>query len=223
MPSAGQDQVIDTLASSSTTSALSANMGRELKSQLGDLSTLQTTDQSDIVGAVNELFQDVDNGKTLIASAITDKGINTSADATFDDMATNIRSIESDGNAKLQELANKVTTAATDVISGKKFINSTGQIEEGTMAINQAEDLTLSCGEQYTIPEGHHNGSGTISVPDLSTLTPGTATADKIMSGYTAVVDGVTVVGTFVPNNIYMGYEPPSDDVGNVGDIYLKL
>ena len=43
------------------------------------------------------------------------------------------------------------------------------------------------------------------------------------MSGYTAVVDGVTVVGTFVPNNIYMGYEPPSDDVGNVGDIYLKL
>ena len=93
MPSAGQDQVIDTLTSSSTTSALSANMGRELKSQLGDLSTLQTTDQSDIVGAVNELFQDVDNGKTLIASAITDKGINTSADATFDDMATNIRSI----------------------------------------------------------------------------------------------------------------------------------
>lgn len=223
MPSAGQDQVIDILTSNSTTSALSANMGRELKSQLGDLSTLQTTNQSDIVGAVNELFQDVDNGKTLIASAITDKGINTSADATFDDMATNIRSIESDGNAKLQELANEVTTAATDVISGKKFINSTGQIEEGTMTINQAEDVTLSCGEQYKIPEGHHNGSGTISVPDLSTLTPGTATADKIMSGYTAVVDGVTVVGTFVPNNIYMGYEAPSDDVGNVGDIYLKL
>ena len=91
------------------------------------------------------------------------------------------------------------------------------------MPANIAENLTLSCGETYTIPEGHHNGSGTVTVPTLSALTPGTATSDKIMSGYTAVVDGNTVVGTFVPNNIYMGYEPPSDDVGSVGDIYLKL
>ena len=223
IPGSTQDQIIDTLTSNSTTAALSANQGRVLNEIIGDTSTLETSEKSNIVNAINELFQDVDNGKTIIASAITDKGIETSADATFDDMATNIRSIESDGTAKLQELASNVTTVSTDVISGKKFINSSGEIEEGTMTTNIAENLTLSCGETYTIPEGHHNGSGTVSVPELSTFTPGTATSDKIMSGYTAVVNGETVVGTFVPNNIYMGYEAPSEDVGSVGDIYLKL
>ena len=222
IPGSTQDQIVDTLTSNSTTTALSANQGRVLNEKIGDLDNLETNEKT-IVEAINELFQDVDNGKTTLASAITDKGIETPADATFEDMANNIRNIESDGNAKLQELTSDVTTTSVDVISGKKFINSSGEIEEGTMAINMAEDLTLSCGEKYTIPEGHHNGSGTVSVPELSTLTPGTATSDKIMSGYTAVVNGVTVVGTFVPNNIYMGYEEPDENVGSVGDIYLKL
>ena len=38
---------------------------------------LSTTAKT-LKGAINEVFQDVDNGKTLIASAITDKGITTS-------------------------------------------------------------------------------------------------------------------------------------------------
>lgn len=42
---------------------------------------------------LNEVFQSVSNGKSLIASAITDKGITTAADATFQVMATNIASI----------------------------------------------------------------------------------------------------------------------------------
>ena len=41
-------------------------------------------------GAINEVFQDVDNGKTLIASAITDKGVTTSNTDTFQTMADNI-------------------------------------------------------------------------------------------------------------------------------------
>lgn len=40
-----------------------------------------------------EVFQSVDNGKSLIASAITDKGIDTSKDDTFETMANNINSI----------------------------------------------------------------------------------------------------------------------------------
>ena len=43
--------------------------------------------------ATNSLKTSVSNGKSLIASAITDKGISTSATATFDTMASNIRAI----------------------------------------------------------------------------------------------------------------------------------
>ena len=43
---------------------------------------------------LNEVFQSVSIGKSLIASAITDKGITTAADATFQTMADNIYSIQ---------------------------------------------------------------------------------------------------------------------------------
>ena len=47
---------------------------------------------------LDKVFQNVDNGKDLIASAITDKGINTSKDDTFETMANNISSIIQSGN-----------------------------------------------------------------------------------------------------------------------------
>ena len=42
---------------------------------------------------VNELFQSVSDGKTLVANAITDKGVSTSTSATFATMASNIRNL----------------------------------------------------------------------------------------------------------------------------------
>ena len=54
--------------------------------------TLNTTNKT-LKGAINELFQFVSNGKELIASAITDKGVITSKTDTFQQMANNIRSI----------------------------------------------------------------------------------------------------------------------------------
>lgn len=44
--------------------------------------------------AIDQLFTSVSNGKGLIASAITDKGVSTSASDTFAQMATNIGSIQ---------------------------------------------------------------------------------------------------------------------------------
>ena len=55
---------------------------------------LSTTAKT-LKGAINEVFQDVDNGKTLIASAITGKGITTSNNDTFQVMADNISKINS--------------------------------------------------------------------------------------------------------------------------------
>ena len=47
-----------------------------------------------IYTAINDLKTSVSNGKSAVASAITDKGVSTSATASFDTMASNIRSIE---------------------------------------------------------------------------------------------------------------------------------
>lgn len=49
----------------------------------------------------NFLFQSVSNGKTAIAAAITDKGVETAADATFNTMAENIKAIKSGGGGNL--------------------------------------------------------------------------------------------------------------------------
>ena len=62
-------------------------------SNLGKLENLSTNFKENLVGAVNEVFQSVSNGKSLIASAITDMGVFTESDAKFEIMARNIKKI----------------------------------------------------------------------------------------------------------------------------------
>ncbi len=50
--------------------------------------------QNKVISAkLNEVFRSVSNGKSLIASAITDRGVETDAEATFETMASNILAI----------------------------------------------------------------------------------------------------------------------------------
>lgn len=95
-PYTSPDLVIDTTGKSAT------KKFEEISSQFKDIAkevgteTLKTTAQ-DVKGAINEVFQNVSNGKQLIATAITDKGVTTSSDSTFQTMATNIRGIPNQG------------------------------------------------------------------------------------------------------------------------------
>ena len=50
-----------------------------------------------------ELFQSVSNGKMLLASAITDKGVTTLATDTFEKMASNIRKITTNSGSNTKE------------------------------------------------------------------------------------------------------------------------
>lgn len=52
---------------------------------------------TNVQGAVSELFTSVSSGKALVASAITDKGVSTASDATFQTMHDNILAIETGG------------------------------------------------------------------------------------------------------------------------------
>lgn len=75
-----------------------------------DLGTAElNTTAKDLKGAINEVFQNASNGKTLIAQAITGKGVSTSNTDTFQTMATNINSIQtvSDASGIIFTLNNK--------------------------------------------------------------------------------------------------------------------
>ena len=61
------------------------------------VATNKTYSSFKIQEELDKLFQSVSNGKNLIASAITDKGVETLADATFEQMAENIGGISSGG------------------------------------------------------------------------------------------------------------------------------
>ena len=105
--------------------------GKQDKSDEG----LVTTDKT-IVGAINELFQDVDSGKNIIADAIDVVGI--TGDSTFAAMGEAIEGKNTEIFNLQTELAGKVTPAgnatADQVLQGSTFMNSSGQVVTGTMA-----------------------------------------------------------------------------------------
>ena len=181
----------------------------EIDNKVGTLSTLKTAVKGNTVAAINELFQNVSDGKTVVAAAITGKGQTTAADATFQTMATNIGNImQGSGNA-----------LPAEVLAGKTYANSSGA-QVGTMANNGAVTSTLATnGAAYTVPAGYHNGAGkvTASITNLTAANvakgatvggvAGTYTADataiaaQILAGSTAYVNGLKVLGT-IPTTI---------------------
>lgn len=86
---------------------------------------LSTTAQN-IKGAINEVFQSASNGKTLIANAITGKGVATSSTDTFETMATNISKIETTPQIKTYTIQNNLTycsngNPATTIKEGNSY------------------------------------------------------------------------------------------------------
>lgn len=67
---------------------------REKWNKVGEVEDLMTTSKTDIVTAVNELFTNVSDSKSLIANAIIDKGITVSTSDDFTQLATAISNID---------------------------------------------------------------------------------------------------------------------------------
>ena len=90
------------------------------------------------------------------------------------------------------------TATVGDILDGETAYVATGKVT-ATMPNNNAVTETLDAGAAYTIPAGYHNGQGTVTANSLANQTTGTATAEAIMQGETAWVNGQQITGTATP------------------------
>lgn len=94
----------------------------ELVDNQGNLSTLKTTAKDTLVAAINELFQSASDGKSLIADAITGKGVDASAEDTFSSLAAKITAISTGYDTS------DANITAADITLGKVGYGSSGRL-----------------------------------------------------------------------------------------------
>ena len=135
-------------------------------------------------------FQSVSEGKSLIADAVTGKGVTTASDATFQTIADNIEAISQLDTSDANATASQILSGYTAYVKGSKVA--------GSMVNRGAVTSSLNCGNSYTIPEGYHNGSGKVAANSLASQTSATAVAADILTGKTAYVNGTRLTGTMV-------------------------
>lgn len=136
----------------------------------------------------DQCFQSVSEGKSIVAAAVTDKGVQTAADSTFQQIADNIEAISQLDTSDANATSSQILSGYSAYVNGSKVT--------GTMTNCGAVTSSLNCGGSYTIPAGYHNGSGRVTANSLASQTAGTATAAQIFSGYTAWVNGTRLAGT---------------------------
>ncbi|WP_339816771.1 hypothetical protein MKZ15_15350 [Paenibacillus sp. FSL R7-0216] len=79
--------------SSALSAASVVGTGGASQAAIGSLSSLKTDSKGNLVEAVNELFTDVSDGKTAVATAITGKGVTASGSDTFQELAGKVGQI----------------------------------------------------------------------------------------------------------------------------------
>ena len=123
----------------------------------------------------------------------------------------------------IEQVANAVPE---DIAEGKTaWVN--GTLITGTLVVNPRVDVALLPGEFYTVPEGIHTESSIVTAYPLDVSTPGTATEDVLLLGYTAWVNGEQITGTLEAadyiETVYGTTDTKQEDVRLGKKFYSKI
>lgn len=90
---------------------------------------------------------------------------------TITDMTNNLKGVSVGTDASGAD------AAATDVLSGRKFVGANGTLETGSMTNHDDVSVTLNATtKSYKVPAGYHKGGGSVQVKTQSkSVTPGTS------------------------------------------------
>lgn len=153
---------------------------------------------TNVQGAVSELFQSVSEGKALIASAVTDKGVETAADETFQTMHDNILEIETGGSfvgsLVVTAKPGSIVTAVKENETVSGTVDDSGSI---TLTLPSAGEwsVTAQLGDKITGPKTVSVGTESISM--VSRLPEGYTEVEYISNpnlGYAKRVPNIDVV-----------------------------
>lgn len=155
-----------------------------------DLASAVAASEARTNAQMEALFQSVDDGKELVASAITDKGVATIKDATFAEMAANIGEIATgvdtsdatmtDADLRVGKIgygaSGKITGSLADVDSGAPEISFNWLSGKVTASVHQDSGYIPTATDQSATYQ--------ITAKGAQTYTPGTAAQTILANQY---------------------------------------
>lgn len=237
MTSLGKTTVLADMEDINETKQLIEEQETSMNEQFDDVDTDMVALQKSITNNTDKISslesemanvkKSVSDGKTLVANAITNKGISTAVDAEFATMAANINNLST-----IAGLTADATITSDLVLNGAIGYGKNGARIVGSMPNNAAVAAVLPVNGTYNIAAGYHNGQGTVkqnlALRGASTITPGTG--NQVIGANQYLTGNQTILGdaNLAAGNIRAGatifgvagnYNPISNAVMQYGTV----